>query len=153
MLLFVPCRFIPKGDLILRFLGQAVPCWIHPWAPRHQAVLGFLPALQLWGRNDLQSVSKTSKKWEKKRFPIISNELCKESLVTKERDPATFRELLQFLVLSSESHLCFSLHPCFCSRKHSLSALGITRNVQPQPWHCWEVIPALCLSQKAASQG
>lgn len=29
----------------------------------HQAVLGFLPALQLWQRKDLQSVSKTSKEW------------------------------------------------------------------------------------------
>lgn len=87
----------------------------------HKAVLGFLGE-----KGFAKSEKNIQKVGGKKRFPVISDELCKES---SGGDPATFRDVLQFLGLSSQSHLCCLLHPHLGSTKHPLGALGSTRNV------------------------
>lgn len=56
----------------------------------------------------------------------------------KERDPATFTDLKQFMMLSSDPHLCFSIHKrCFCSIKHFVNALEIWAF---QPAECTELL-------------
>lgn len=94
------------------------------------------------GRNNVQVVSEPYQEARGRGSQLLVILWCKKYLVMKERDPATFTDLKQFRMLSSDPHLCFSIHKrCFCSIKHLVNALDV-----------WAFQPAEC-SSCSSSEG
>lgn len=137
------CCLFPKGDFIPRFLGQAVPCWIHPRAPSCPWISPCTPSpeekrfAKLWvrhpksegeKRDSLLLVMSYVRNWLRKNGTLLHFGMCCNSWSS----PAD---------------------PICAARSSQAFAAG---NI---PWVLWESpgmcslegIPALCLSQKAAA--
>lgn len=63
------------------------------------------------GRNYLQVVSQLYQEVRKKVSQLLVIQLCNKDLVMEELNPATYTNLKQFVMLSSDTHLYFSLNP------------------------------------------